>query len=698
MHSILPAPSPNDGPPVLIAALSGRALAQAAVRSRYRPLVADLFADLDTCELAEDAARVPGSIDLGFDDQALIATLCRLAAGRSVQGVVYGSGFEARPDLLSVMAQAFALLGNRPAAVERVKDPAGFATLCRDLAIPHPAIALTPPQDPGRWLRKRRGASGGHHVGWSRLSDPGCYWQAFLDGRTVSLSFLGDGRRAEVLAATEQWADGAPGSPFRFGGIARPARIADELENQLSRTVARLTEALGLVGLNSADFIESADGFALLEVNPRPGAALDVLDDRDGRLFHWHIEACRGRLPGAPARFAGPAAAARTVYARQAIAAMPAIDWPDWAADRQPPGTFVPSGAPLCTVVAKAEPDVKSAMRLVEERATAMLEGTASDARAARRLSVNDAASRMVARMVAKAEALRIAPARGAAGELLIDCGTRVTGGIAAGLSLAAVCMGGLGRITVAPDATYPNWPFSITVRSSQPVIGCLGSQYAGWKLEHDGFMAMGSGPARALARVEEIYRDIGYADDAETATLVLEAEGPPPAAVVAHVAETCRVEPSALTILYAPTRSQAGSVQIVARSLEVALHKAHAVAFPLERIIDGIASAPLAPPHPDFLQALGRTNDAIIYGARVWLFVTGPAEDARALAEQLPSSNSRDHGRPFAEIFRRFDGDFYAIDPMLFSPAEVVVTAIDSGESFRAGRIDKGLLDASFG
>jgi methenyltetrahydromethanopterin cyclohydrolase len=178
----------------------------------------------------------------------------------------------------------------------------------------------------------------------------------------------------------------------------------------------------------------------------------------------------------------------------------------------------------------------------------------------------------------------------------------------------------------------------------------------------------------------------------------VLESEGPPPPAVVAQVAEACRVAPAALNILYAPTRSQAGSVQIVARSLEVALHKAHAVAFPLERITDGMATAPFAPPHPDFLQALGRTNDAIIYGGRVWLFVTGPAEDAKALAETLPSDNARDYGRPFAEIFRQFNGDFYAIDPMLFSPAEVVVTAVDSGKSFRAGRVNRDLLDASFG
>jgi methenyltetrahydromethanopterin cyclohydrolase len=93
----------------------------------------------------------------------------------------------------------------------------------------------------------------------------------------------------------------------------------------------------------------------------------------------------------------------------------------------------------------------------------------------------------------------------------------------------------------------------------------------------------------------------------------------------------------------------------------------------------------------------MGRTNDAIIYAGRVHLFVTGPAPDARELALRLPSAGSRDYGRPFAEIFTGFKGDFYAIDPMLFSPAEAIVTAVDSGESFRAGHIDLSLLDASF-
>ena len=131
---------------------------------------------------------------------------------------------------------------------------------------------------------------------------------------------------------------------------------------------------------------------------------------------------------------------------------------------------------------------------------------------------------------------------------------------------------------------------------------------------------------------------------------------------------------------------------------LEVALHKLHALHFPLARVVDGLGAAPLPPPHPDFVTAMGRTNDAIILGGRVHLFVTGPADEAKALAEALPAAGSRDYGRPFAETFRSFKGDFYAIDPLLFSPAEAIVTAVESGESFRAGRLDPALLDASFG
>jgi methenyltetrahydromethanopterin cyclohydrolase len=262
--------------------------------------------------------------------------------------------------------------------------------------------------------------------------------------------------------------------------------------------------------------------------------------------------------------------------------------------------------------------------------------------------------------------------------------------------------MGGLGHVSLTPDGAIPRWPWTISVRSSQPVLACLASQYAGWSLSHgsgrDAFFALGSGPARALARKEQLFEELNYRDQASRATLVIETSRPPPPEVIEKVANDCGLAPSALSVIYAPTQSLAGGAQVVARVLEVALHKAHVLKFPLERIVDGLGAAPLSPPHPDFMTAMGRTNDAIIYGGRVHLVVAGPAQDAKALAEALPSRASRDYGAPFKEVFKRFNGDFYAIDPMLFSPAETLVTALESGTTYRAGAVDAKMLDASFG
>ncbi len=316
-------------------------------------------------------------------------------------------------------------------------------------------------------------------------------------------------------------------------------------------------------------------------------------------------------------------------------------------------------------------------------------------------ISVNRRAAELTAALRRDAALLNLGFARGPLGETLIDAGAGRRGGVEAGLRIAEICLGGLGKVRLAPTDATPNWPWTIAVSSPQPVIACLGSQYAGWSLSHgsgkDGFFALGSGPARALAQKEAVLKDIGYRDEAEVATLVIESGRPPPPEVVERVAGDCGVAPSALTVIYAPTQSLAGGAQVVARVLEVALHKAHELKFPLERIVDGMGAAPVSPPHPDFVTAMGRTNDAIIYGGRVQLFVTGPDADAKVLAEALPSRASRDFGAPFAEIFRRFKGDFYAIDPMLFSPAEIIVTAIESGASFHAGTLHHELLDASF-
>lgn len=316
--------------------------------------------------------------------------------------------------------------------------------------------------------------------------------------------------------------------------------------------------------------------------------------------------------------------------------------------------------------------------------------------------SVNARAAALVESMLADAAALRIAAGTGARGETLIDAGADAPGSVAAGLRIAQICMGGLGTVALGLGGPSPRWPWTVAVRSSHPVIAALASQYAGWKLAHGegsgAFFALGSGPARALARREPLFEQLAYRDIADSAVLVLESAKPPPAPVLEKVARDCGIAPERLTVIYAPTQSLAGGTQIVARALEVAMHKAHELGFAVERVLEGMAAAPLAPPHPDLVTAMGRTNDAIIYAGQVHLLVTGPAAGARALAEELPSSRSRDHGRPFAEIFKAVNADFYAIDPMLFSPAEVSITALETGETFHAGRVDLDLLHASFG
>jgi methenyltetrahydromethanopterin cyclohydrolase len=311
---------------------------------------------------------------------------------------------------------------------------------------------------------------------------------------------------------------------------------------------------------------------------------------------------------------------------------------------------------------------------------------------------LNDNAQRIVDGMIRDAERLRISAFKGSLGETLIDAGAKALGGMEAGQRMAECAMGGLGAIALVMDRASVMWPFSVEVRSSQPVLACLGSQYAGWKLSSGDYFAMGSGPARALARVEPLFTKLSYRDAGETAVLILETAEPPPKVLVEKVAHATGLIAEKLTFLFAPTQSLAGTVQIVSRVLEVALHKANDLGFPLEHILDGIGAAPIPAPHPDFLTAKGRTNDAIIYGGITQLFVSGSASEAKALAEKLPSRASRDYGQPFAKIFKHFKGDFYAIDPLLFSPAEVIVTAVETGDTFRSGSRDIKMLEQSLG
>lgn len=316
-------------------------------------------------------------------------------------------------------------------------------------------------------------------------------------------------------------------------------------------------------------------------------------------------------------------------------------------------------------------------------------------------LSLNRLAAPLVEQLIADATPLRLGIGRlpDPDGAVLIDAGIDHAGGLEAGRRIAEICLAGLGTVRLTATSSFPDWPWQVEVATSQPVLACLASQYAGWSLGSDQpkFHALGSGPGRALAAREPLFDDLGYRDQAERACLVLETDRVPPPALVDKICRDCGIEPAALTLILTPTGSLAGVVQIAARVVEVALHKAHALHFPLARIVDGLGATPLPFPHPDGLQAMGRTNDTILFGGRVQLFVTGPDDDARQLAEQLPSSSSRDYGKPFAEVFKDYDYDFFKLDPMLFSPARVTVTSLDSGRNFHAGRLDEPPLRRSF-
>ncbi len=315
--------------------------------------------------------------------------------------------------------------------------------------------------------------------------------------------------------------------------------------------------------------------------------------------------------------------------------------------------------------------------------------------------SINQLAAPLVERLVEQAGELRLAVSREDDGVRVIDAGIRVPGGIEAGRRIAEICLGGLGRVRVAPTAPFPDWPWEISVTTANPVLACLGSQYAGWSLAHGegkgAFFALGSGPGRALAGKEELFAELGYRDAADSACLVLETDRVPPPPLLVKIADQCKVEAGDLTLILTPTTSLAGATQVVARVLEVALHKAHFLGFPLERIVDGLGAAPLCPPAADFLAAMGRTNDAILFGGRVHLFVSGDDAAAADLARRLPSSASPDYGRPFAQVFKDACHDFYKIDPLLFAPARVAVTCLDSGRTHHAGKADPDLLGSSF-
>ncbi|MGC4025985.1 MAG: ATP-grasp domain-containing protein [Mesorhizobium sp.] len=324
-------------------------MAQAARRAGYRVLAADFFEDLDTVAACARTARLPGALHRGVEPAAILDELQKLANAETLESLVLGSGFERQPDLVDRLAAHHPLAGNSGATIQRIKHPETLAADCAALGIPHPEMRRSAPPDPKNWLMKVAGAAGGAHVQTAaQARSEGSYYQQRLVGTPISALFIGDGQRAHIVGFSRQWQSPAPGAPYRYGGAVRLARFSNRNAERIGKWLDDLTALTGLVGLCSADFMRTREGYILLEINPRPGATLDIFDDPAAPLFEAHLRACRGE-PFTLPRQSG-SAASMIAYADRELISLPAFEWPAWTADHQTAGSRLAPGDPICSI------------------------------------------------------------------------------------------------------------------------------------------------------------------------------------------------------------------------------------------------------------------------------------------------------------------------------------------------------------
>lgn len=353
--------------PILIAALSGRALAATARRVGAEIVVADFFGDRDTRRLAP-WRRLPGDLTSGIDRSRL-----RLMARECgpLAGIVYGAGFEHSPALLGELAALAPLIGNTPETVRATKDPFGFAALLSRLGLSHPAVFDAPPSA-GTFLSKRCGGAGGTHIRLVKgqpVAASNRYYQTMAAGQPVSALFVANGRTARVVGFSRQWTAPAPRAPFRYGGCVGPIAVPPSLAGVIADACNALTASLGLVGLNSLDMLIEDHDFTIVEVNPRPGATLDIFDAiaPGTRLWDWHLQGAHGSLPSTIPTRQGIARAAAILYAPKSVTVPPTMRWARWVADIPRPCAILPAGAPICTILADGD-DAATAEALVRAR------------------------------------------------------------------------------------------------------------------------------------------------------------------------------------------------------------------------------------------------------------------------------------------------------------------------------------------
>lgn len=318
-------------------------------------------------------------------------------------------------------------------------------------------------------------------------------------------------------------------------------------------------------------------------------------------------------------------------------------------------------------------------------------------------VSVNLEAKKTVDYMIENADDIGIAVSKLENGSTILDCGVNVSGSFKAGELYTKICLGGLAEVGISiPGDLSENFAIpSVKVKTNFPAISTLGAQKAGWSVSVGDFFALGSGPARALSlKPAETYEEIDYKDDADIAILTLEADKLPGEDVADNIASACGVKSEDVYLLVAPTSSLVGSIQIAGRVVENGTYKMlEFLKFDVKKVKHAAGIAPIAPVDPDGLKAMGKTNDAVLFGGRTYYYVESEeGDDIKTLAEQLPSSSSEGYGKPFFDVFKEAEFDFYKIDKGMFAPAEVVINDMRTGETFKAGGVNVELLKKSFG
>jgi len=371
---------------IAVAAISARAMAEAAASDGFKVVALDLFGDIDTRRAASRWLPIgtPGSLHI--EAASVLAALRRLAkegeGGDLVVGWIAGSGFEGEPDLLEQGAAVLPLIGTAPDAVRRLRDPATFFGFLAARVMPYPQVLLQPPEDPAGWLTKdARGCGGWHvrHAPWSMDEPPTShhYFQREMPGLPMSATFIANGRDVHVLGFNEMSVRRFGMRPFVFCGAIGPVPVPEDIASRVTSIARTLTVEFELRGLCSLDFMRDGEAIGVLEVNPRPPASMSLYRWPAGTpgLMQAHLRAClHGELPSTPSRTQGTqdTEGIEIVFARRlmeldAAAAQQLAAWPG-IRDVPGAGQRFDIDDPLCTLTASGTSANEVRARLNESR------------------------------------------------------------------------------------------------------------------------------------------------------------------------------------------------------------------------------------------------------------------------------------------------------------------------------------------